>query len=137
MFLAIMQEMTALTERLQILRAVMAWIVIQVRRRQNHPGLPQPPLVLRKIDPIDCPPLLVPPDLSIGVEPTAIAEMMNHTAMGTTTGLATALGPLEPDHIAELPPVDRVETPKSLPDRHPPALASYTVSLLASVALVR
>ncbi len=72
-----------------------------MRRRQDDSGLPELPLVIGKADPVDRPPLTVPPDLLGRIEPAPIAEMAGHLPMGPAASLATAPCPLETNHTAE------------------------------------
>ena len=75
MLLTIMLEMAALTKSLQIARPVVGGIVIQMRGRKDNAGLSESPLVLRKVDKGDRPPLSVPPAFGLGIKPAAIAQM--------------------------------------------------------------
>ncbi len=118
MLLPVMAEMAALTERLQIARPVVGRIVIHMRRRQDHLGLPELSPIVTKINPVDRPALSVPPDLLVRIEPAPIAEMADHLAVGTIAALASPPCPLEPDHPAEFAPVDRIETFELRLDRH-------------------
>ena len=119
MLLAVMEKMAALTKRSQIARAVVGRIVIDVRCRQNHLGLLEPPQIVTIIEPSDHPALPVPPELMLGIEPAAITEMADDLAMGPGASLASPFGVLKPNDRRELLPVDRIEASEVAPNRHP------------------
>ena len=89
-----------------------------MRGRQDHLGLLESPPIVTIIEPSDLPPLPVPPDRLLRIEPAPIAKMRDHLAMGTAATLASPLRPLEPNDLAKLAPIDWVETPNFWLDRH-------------------
>src|SRR5215213_10521469 len=60
----------------------------------------------------------VPPDLLLLVPPAAVAQVLHNRTMGPPADLAVALGPHEPDPMADLRPVDRVEVTQLRLNRH-------------------
>jgi hypothetical protein len=61
---------------------------------------------------------IVAPSAEFFVPPAAVAKMANNSPMGPLAMFAAALGPLEPNHVRQLLPVDRVKPTMLWTDWH-------------------
>ena len=113
----IVDHMATLAERREIAGHAVAWIVIEMRtsqhdisrsyRRQNEAALERDPLATAGA-----------PTHGIGIPPATIAKMGDPTHMRPRAVLAARAGPIEPDHVRQLAPVDRVKPAVFRADRH-------------------
>ena len=113
--------MATLTQRLQVPRPVLGWIMVEVRTGQHHArlipgegrgqlsGSWQPPQRSASAR---------PPDLMVLVPPPSIPKMIDQAAVGPPAALASPLRTAEADDGRELGPVDRVEPAMLAADRH-------------------
>ena len=106
MLLAVMQHVAALAEGLQVPRAAIARIMVEMGRREIDSRRCALPRVDRQ--PREGPALPAAPMGPLLVVPSAVAEMAHGHAMWATTALAAPFGTLEADQCRELRPVDRV-----------------------------
>ncbi len=113
----IVDHMATLAERREIAGHAVAWIVIEMRtsqhdisrsyRCQNEAALERDPLATAGA-----------PTHGIGIPPATIAKMCDPTHMRPRAVLAARAGPIEPDHVRQLAPVDRVKPAVFRADRH-------------------
>jgi hypothetical protein len=106
-----------LAQALEIAPTVIARVMIEVRRGQNHAGSPHLCRLL-EIGPSGRPAAAVAPRVTGGVEPTAIRQTAYSHAMWPAASLAHASGALEPHAPADLWPIAGVEPPHFRLDRH-------------------
>ncbi len=113
----IMAKMAALTKRLQIAEPIVGRGVIEMGRRQHNPHFLQRRIVAI-VRPVDGLTSIIPPKLALGIEPPAIAEMMNDLAMRPAARFTTTAGAIETHHSTQLRSIDRVVPAKRRLDRH-------------------
>jgi hypothetical protein len=98
---SIVDQMAALAQALEIAQAIIARVMIEVRRRQNDAGLPQLRCLI-EIGPPGWPTAAIAPRLSGGIEPTPIRQTANRNAMRPAAPLANAGGALKPYAATDL-----------------------------------
>ena len=113
----IMEHVTPLTERpdVAVPASTVGRVVIEMCSRQH--GLRRPERRIRGRRG-DLAASAVPPGLFRLIPPATITQMLHGLAMRPATDLAAALGAHEPDPVADLRPVDRVQVAQLGPDRH-------------------
>src|SRR5882762_5526441 len=114
---AIVDQVAALAQALEIAPTVIARVMIEVRRGQDHASSPHLCRLL-EIGPSGRPAAAVAPRVTGGVEPTAIRQTAYSHAMWPAASLAHASGALEPHAPADLWPIAGVEPPHFRLDRH-------------------
>lgn len=112
-----MNHVASLTKRSQLLEATVAWIVMEMRARQNHRG---PPAHVEDIIgwTTNPPALPVPPIATFRVPPPSVTHVKDALQMSPTTMLAAAFGTDKPNEVRNMPPIDRVEENMLRTDRH-------------------
>ena len=96
-----MDHVAALAQALEIARPVIARVMIEVRRGQDHAGLPD----LRRfhqIGPTGRSTAAIAPGPTGGVEPATVGQTANRHAMWAAASLAQAGGTLKPHVPADL-----------------------------------
>ena len=114
---AVVDQVAALTEALEIARPVVARIVIEVGGGQDDAS-PSYPCHLLDIGPGGGSAMVVTPSMTGGVEPASIRQTANICPMRPAAALANPAGTLEARMPAGLRPVDRIEPAQFRSDRH-------------------
>ena len=112
--LAVVKHVATLAEGLQISQPV-GGIMVEMRRRQRHPGRANGDVVSHKAQSSSA---TVAPGLLVFVPPSTIAQVPDLPAMRAAAPLTPSLGPLKPDHRRKLRPVDRIKPFELGADRH-------------------
>jgi hypothetical protein len=115
---AIVDNVTALAQALEVTPPVIARVVIEVCCGEDDVGLPHPRRFY-EIGPAARTTATISPDVMGGIEPTPVRQTANAHTVGSAACLTDPGGPLEPDTPADLPPVDRVKSSHFRFDRHP------------------
>ena len=117
MLWSVVQHVAPLAERPDVAMpaTAMSWIMVEMCSRQHDLGRPERHIRGRQGDLTTS---TVPPDLFRLIPPGAIAQVAHCRAMRPATDLAVPLGPDEPDPVADLRPVDRVEVAQLRLDRY-------------------
>ena len=119
MLWSVVQHVAPLAERPDVAMppTAMSWIMIEMCGRQHHLGCPDWCILGqgRRGDLAASP---VAPSLFRLIPPATITQMLHGLAMRPAADLAVALGPDEPDPVADLRPVDRIEVAQLRLDRH-------------------
>ena len=118
MLMHVMQHVAPLAECLQVRGGVVPGVMVQMRRREDNPGLASGLVQSGQGTQPNFPATVVPPNLACVIPPTAIPEVMHCLAMWSGTMLTTTLGPLESDEVGQLRPVDGVKPAVLRTDRH-------------------
>ena len=101
---AIVEQVAALAERLEVLRTVVGRVVVKMRGSQDDLGG-------ERVDKVSInksrerATFRATPDVARVIPPAAIAEMPDDLTMRSAAGLTSALRALEPDHRRELRPI--------------------------------
>src|SRR5271163_237112 len=114
---AIVDQVAALAQALEIAQPIIARVMIEVRRSQDHAGLTD----LRRfheIGPSGGSTATVAPGVTGGVEPASIGQTANGETMWPAASLARAGGALEAHAPADLQPVAGIEPSHLRFDRH-------------------
>jgi hypothetical protein len=98
---AIVDQMAALAEALEIAQSVIARVMIEVRRRQDNVSAPHLRRFL-EIGPPGRPAAAIAPGMTGGIKPTSISQTANSDAMRPAAALANAGGTLEAHAAADL-----------------------------------
>jgi hypothetical protein len=119
MLVAVVQHVAALAKRLQIARAIVSGIVVEVGGGQVDPGGEDALVVLDRFRQArNGPPAPVAPRAGFLIPPSAITEMNDQAPVRPAAALATAFRAAEPDGGGNLRPVDRVKPAMLRTDRH-------------------
>ncbi len=115
----VVQKMAPLAERpdVPVPAAAMRRIMVEVRRREHHPGRP------RHLDRGfrrggDSSAMPIAPDPPRLVPPPSVAEMQDRHSVRPTAHLTAPARPHEAHPLADLGPVDRIEVSQLGADRH-------------------
>ena len=131
MLLGIVERMAPLAERGEVVRAVVARVMVEMRAGQDHTcdrktrgrghaykaGL----FRLKRKGPWQLAhPLAttIAPSVSLGIPSCAVAQVRDILPVWAATVLTAALGTREADHLGQLAPVDRVKPAVLRSDRH-------------------
>ena len=112
----VVDHVTALAQRREVGRGIIARIVVEVGTREHDVG------GSRRVEDVgpepDHPPPSRSPGGNIRVPPAAVAQVDDVATVRTPAPLATRTGTTEPNHGGQLGPVDRVEPSVFGADRH-------------------
>jgi hypothetical protein len=98
---AIVDQMAALAQALEIAQPVIARVMIEVRRRQDDAGAPHLRRLI-EVGPPGGPAAAIAPGMSDGIEPTSIRQTPNSDAVRPPAPLANAGSALEAHAPADL-----------------------------------
>ncbi len=97
MLFTVMYQMAALAKRLEVFRAIISRVMIEVGGRQNHLGGADDNVLVYQRDMTQKPAAPIAPFPRFLVPPPPVAQMLNFAAMRATAFLAPAFGTFEPD----------------------------------------
>ncbi|MBB3941618.1 hypothetical protein GGR39_003299 [Novosphingobium fluoreni] len=130
-FRGVVAHVAALAERGEIARAIVAWVVVQVRGSEHDARHAQgcgwidagkarlhESQLSRGRQAADRPALAVTPAGLLLVPPYTVTQVLYRAPVRAPAVLATALGALEADQRGQFAPVDRVEPAVFARDRH-------------------
>ena len=106
----IMDHMAALAQAPEIAQPVVARIVIEMRRGQDHPGVPDLH-GFHEIGPSGGPAAAIAPGVLSGVEPPPVGQATDGDTMGPAASLAHAGSALEPHPATNLQPIVGIKPP--------------------------
>jgi len=114
---AVMDHVTTLAERGELVERAVAGVVVEVGAGQHHrrPGAVSQDVAGRSLHP---PALAVAPVQPPPIPPAAVAEVEDAFPVRAAAMLAAPAGAHEADVMGQLRPVDRVEEDMLGPDRH-------------------
>jgi hypothetical protein len=114
---AILDEVAALTEALEVPHPIIARVMVKVCCRKNDPRLAQMDS-LHEIRPAREPAMVVSPGLSVAVEPAAIRQAPDYLAVWPAASFANAACPTKAHASADVRPVAWIEPTEFGLDRH-------------------
>lgn len=115
----VVNHVASLTEGFEVPEIIVRRVIVEMGGGENDPCAQT---VIRfggyGYSLADATAMAVAPDLQLLVPPPSITEMTDDLAMRPGATLAPALGSLEPHHVRDLRPVDRVKPAVLRSDRH-------------------
>lgn len=113
----VMDHVASLAKCSQLFEATVAWIMMQMRTRQNYrcPLAHVKNIVGRSANP---PTLPVPPIPAFRVPPPSVTHVEDALQMSPTAMLAATFGTDKPNEVGDMPPIDRIQKNMLRTDRH-------------------
>ncbi len=118
----ILQHVTALTERTQIRQTIIGGITVETYRREHGTSHPKP-CGLHEIGPSCHPSAAAPPRRRLLIEPATIWQTAHKGHVWATTTLTPSSSTCEPNVVAQVAPVGRIQRSQLAADGH-----GYTTS---------
>jgi hypothetical protein len=105
---AIVDEVAALTEALEVPHPIVLRIVVQMGCRKNDPRLTQMDS-FHEVRPTSRPTMVVTPRLGVAIEPAPVRKASYDLTVRPTASFANTIRPLETHTPADVGPVARIE----------------------------